>query len=356
MISEHQDEEKALNKEKPSAKNENIYDQYEMIYLMHLNEISSLEKVIKFTQIVWILFLLTFFVILIFQVQQDIKFSYFYLLATALLSVVSATIFGNAYLKIKDIFDKAQKIINNEKVENCSLGTFLSYGCLNLSSAGIIVYLILICLRLEGIFISTSVLWNIIAIPLYITVGMVIFYFIFILPAFIANKFYWAICVISTYVISGLAFIVLYNLKLDHMLNDTHNTQIFIPIYIALAVHLIYALCTGIYDQCETKEKGESQCFFDQSIILVKNFLGLTLMLIACILCARKLDKYPNTEGMEAFLPVLIFTIGYFFIIIDRFISLVNCNNQENQDEDTFQILNTNHKEEITPLSIKNLS
>ena len=145
------------------------------------DKINSISLLINVSEIIGYISFLGFLLILTIRLSENFNFSWLILLIPSLICLISFTFEMNMYLKLKDIF---AEVVMTEEGTSSSLGSFLSYLCLNFGSLCLIVYTILLFLKLDG-FIKNL---NEIAIPMYMLKGIIIFYYIFIFPAFIKNK------------------------------------------------------------------------------------------------------------------------------------------------------------------------
>ena len=207
------------------------------IYEKNMEKINTIQKVIKIAQLTGIFSFLIFLIIIAIRVNSiSFAFSWFYMLIPTIICLLSFTIVINMFLKLKDIFDEAEKFRDED--ESSQIGSIVSYFCLNVNSLNILVYLILFSLKLENIIDAQ---FNVISVPLYVFLGVSLFYSIFILPAFTQNKLYSEIIMIFVYIISSFTFLILLNFKLDLNLNGQF-LNIFIPVFFSLGLHLIYLI------------------------------------------------------------------------------------------------------------------
>jgi hypothetical protein len=304
--------EKIADLEKNNAGNDSNseLEEYMKIYESELERINRISNVIRFSQLVGIFAFLSFLVLLTIRVSKNFEFSIFYLLIPAIVTLVSFTIMLNMYLKLKDIFDEKEK--KDDEDNNSQIGSILTYFTLNTVALSVFIYLLLICLRVENIIES---LWNVVSIPFYVTLGIGIFYWIFLLPAFIQNKLYAEIITIFTYLICSFAFLILLNLKLDKNFTGAYF-NVFIPLLFAFGLNLISCLVNFFVNKLKFLPKLPEIIFF-------------VLTLIALILVPMRLDA--NKNYYDYWLPGLFFTTGYCFIIFEKTISLIT--EEEDNDE-----------------------
>ena len=161
-----------LNKCKEISKDDHELDEYlTKLYEKNMERIVNLSKIIQISQVIGIFSFLIFLILLAFRSSQTSNFSVFYLLFPSTVCLISFTVLLNMYLKLKEIFDEAEK--DREEDNSSQIGSILTYFSLNTCAISILAYLILICLRIEG-FINSQ--WNVITIPLYLATGIAVFY------------------------------------------------------------------------------------------------------------------------------------------------------------------------------------
>ena len=167
------------------------------------DKITFITNTINITEIIGYFSFLAFLLMLTIRLSPNITFSWLILLAPSIACLVSFTILLNMYLKLKDIFDESENF-NEEK--NSSIGSILTYFCLNTASICIIIFLVLISLKLQGII---ALKLNEISIPLYLLSGIALFYYIFIFPAFVKNKLIFPLVMLGVYLVTSFIFMVL---------------------------------------------------------------------------------------------------------------------------------------------------
>ncbi len=222
---------------------ENEYINYDRnIFNSYLNKIQNCEEKIKLFQILGYVLIIIFFALLMikFSLKNEKELKYFYLLLPSILVILTFSFSFNYFLKLKQLIEKdeADILSHNTKID-CSMGNFLSYLCLNLVCLSICVYLLLLSLKLEKAIPDLGL--SMVNIPIYISLGIIFFYFIFILPAFIMNKFYWEIILIASYLINSILFSILLSMKIDHQ-TKLKFAEVFIPLLLALGIQFIYTI------------------------------------------------------------------------------------------------------------------
>lgn len=278
------------------------------IYVSNMTRINLFSSVIKLSQISGIISFLIFLGLLTFKVNPDSSIPTFFLLIPALVTLVSYTIVLNMYLKLKDIIDEVEAMKTED--DGVQIGSIISYSCLNLAALSVFVYLILLTLKVDNDILAS---WNVIAVPAYIFYGVVVFYIIFITPAFIENKFYSEVSLLYSYVICSLVFFLLMCLKLDRELTATYPT-LFIPLFFTLGLHLVHAFIDLL-----SNFKSEFYSKILMPILIMLIFLATILVSLK----AEKITHYPN------FVPVLMWLISFVALVSPKFWSLIS----EKEDE-----------------------
>ena len=270
------------------------------IFTEYLHKIQNCEEKLKIFQILGYIFIIIFFVLLVikFSVKNEKELKYFYLLIPTILATLLFSLSFNYFLKLKQLIEKEEEdILAGNLNADCSMGNFLSYLCLNFICLAICIFFILISCKLENQipFVGLSM----VNIPLYISLGIIFFYFIFILPAFILNRYFWGIILISSYLINATIFLILFSMKIDHQTNLTF-TKIFIPVLIALIVQLIYSLY---------------QLFAGENSLVMKvlDFCSISFFLGSVIYLTVILDLNDNTQKHK--ISILFLTSAVLFSI-----------------------------------------
>lgn len=202
-------------------------------YETNLEKINDLSKIIQiceiiaYTSFIWLLILITI------KVYPVVNMSWFIVLVPAIILLSSLTYQLNMYLKLKDIFDEAEM-----RERGLNIGSILSYFCLNISAFCLFAYLILFTCRIENMI---SFQWNLVTVPVYCVFGVSLFYFVFILPAFLQNNLCLEISLVFLYIISAFLFIMGLSLKLDNVTVIPYLV-IFSPMLCALSLHVCYSV------------------------------------------------------------------------------------------------------------------
>ena len=271
-------------------------------------KITEITNVISVTEYIGYFTFLIFLLMLTIKLSSNFEFNWMFLLLPAFICLISFSLLLNMYLNLKDIFDEAENIGNEEK--NTSLGSLLSYLCLNTGCICVGLYLFLITLKMQGYVLLKL---NEIAIPLYILSGIAMFYYIFIFPAFIKNKFYFDISVIGLYILGSFTFLVTINSKIDTVSKNPF-VNLFLFFLIPIVFHMIYYLYLLITNP-ETILNNLSMLV---SIILI--FSGLLMF-------GLKLD---NSITVENWVPMILIIISYFILISEKVFKIFEKSNPEN--------------------------
>ena len=206
-------------------------------------KLSFYEDSILYAKVMSIFALLSFLILLTLNICFSQKFSWLYLMVPGLLTIILWTIVANLYLRVEEIIDSLDK-----KDANVNIGTLISYFCVNIVSIALIAYLILFCLRMNNLI---NAHFSLIAIPLYILIGVGCFYFVFILPALIHQGMYFELLVIISYIVNFFLFLIMVNHKVDTPTSTLQFSTILTPFWIALGIHFLF-----IVFNCIIKEEN----------------------------------------------------------------------------------------------------
>jgi len=207
-----------------------------------LDNIQNCEDKIKLFYTLAYLILILFFTLLQikFSVKNGEELRYYYFLLPAFSFTLAFSFSLNYFLKLKQLIEeKEEDELSNKNNRNYSMGNFLSYICLNFISFAICIFFVLLVLKLDNFLKDLSL--SIVNIPLYISLGIVFFFFLFIFPAFLANKFYWGIILFTSYLVNIVVFLILLSIRIDQQTNLKYS-KIFIPIYLAIIIQIIYSI------------------------------------------------------------------------------------------------------------------
>jgi hypothetical protein len=280
--------------------NYNDYDQYEKIYLQHMEEIQTLEKRQMVSKVGFLIGLVIFFIMLAIKVQLEKSFSYLYLLIPAYLTLVSMTVLANSYLLLKEVFDNAHRMVREERSEGCSLGTILSLICLNMCAICVLLYITLLAIKIDNPEILPNVTFNLISIPVYLSMGFCVFFFIFILPALLFHGYYFSILVICGYIVASFITFLMLNLKLDKSLLGNTFVNILTPMLVAYCLHLLYLITKFAFEK-EENDRG--------FVINLIKFFGMAGLFASTVLIALKAD---GRSTLPNWVPVILLGISFY--------------------------------------------
>jgi hypothetical protein len=281
-----------------------LMNQLDNFIEINQDKIEKLTKYMDISQYIAYFSFITFLTIVTFK--ASFEFSWFFLFGPALLTVICLTTYLNLFLKLKDLYDEFEK-----KENNVNIGSVLSYFSLNTGGICLSIYLILATLKANSII---GLDWNIIAVPLYVLLGIAFFYLIFITPAFISNSYYFDIILIYTYMIASFIFLTFINMKLDKEI-DSSYIHLFIPYIFALFMHISYSV-VGLVRNKELNSMKEKVVYL----------VCVSLLLLASILSPLKLDK---TIGVPGWVCVVLCLFAFILSIYDRIVKLF-----KNEDEE----------------------
>jgi len=289
---------------------QNFIQHFEKIYFSNYKKISSLETSIRYLQIISIfaglIFLIFFATVLV--IDKHVLYTYVYSSIPFIIGIISLTLAINFFLSLTVIYN-----------EGTSLASWMSYFSVNLAAINFIVFIILFTLKIEGLI---SFQWKLITIPLYVIIGIGLFYFIFMMPAFIDKESYWDIALLSNLILNTLVFMILLNSRLDNS-DRLDYSMIFIPIWIIFTVNFVYLIYSFINVKNVDEKGGENpnrslECF-NTSI----NFMVNVLLMIASILIALNLDKIYLTPYIVSYCLIIL---GYALFFTERLLSQFNVN------------------------------
>lgn len=284
----------------------------------HHNKIATITNTINISEFTGYISFLVFLVILSIRLSPKISFNWLILLAPAATCIISFTILLNAYLKLKDLFDESDNFEeeeHNTKNNNGSLGSILSYCCLNTASLSILVYLVMLTLKLQGIL--NIINFNDMAIPIYILYGIAVFYYIFIFPAFIKNKMIFLLFMFGLYIIASFIFFILLNMKLDKSIQGGYYSLVFFSMLLAIGLHMIcfcYLIAINIYEKKNILNH-------------ISITIALLLLLVVLLLTGLSLD---NVIKIDNWIPSVIAIFAYMILVSDKLYSFFDKNGNPN--------------------------
>jgi hypothetical protein len=269
-------------------------------------KINTISTLINTSEIIGFIFLFVFLLLLTIRLSVNFNFSWLFLLIPVLITTISFTFQMNLYLKLKDIFTEG---FQAEEKKTNSLGSNLSYFCVNAGSLCLIIYFILFSLKLDNI---TKMNLNEVSIPFYILMGILIFYYIFIFPAFLKNKMLLELFIIGLYLISFFLFIFLINLKID----SQSSVQ-----YFYLAFSLLFVMVLNIAYYIYSIISNRNDIIND-----VTNLVSILLLFNSIIITCLKLDK---VIFLENWIPLTLMIFSYLIFISDKIFMLFESKNME---------------------------
>lgn len=270
----------------------------EIIYYKTLeNKINLYEDLIKYGKILSILSILIFFAIVTLNFSFSFNLSWLLLLIPGLIAILAVTSVINLYLRVEEIIDSLEK-------KDINIGTIISYFCVNLVSISLIAYLILLCLKINKVI---NCHFSLISIPLYLLLGVSFFYLVFIFPALIQSQMYIEIIVILSYIFNFFLFLIMMNFRFDSLKATLEYKIIFIPVWIALSIHLILISYSTIIKEESVLKHLFFYCFISTS-------------LAATICISFKFDSKKNIPEWIIFFMSLI---GLISCILEFFIHYI---------------------------------
>lgn len=206
----------------------------------------------------------------------------------------------NYFIKLKNLLEEVEeKIIYQNDFPNFSFGNFLAYLSANLTTLLIIVFMVLLAIKLETD--SPMLYMHLVNIPMFILLGIMTFYSIFVMPALISNKFYWGIVLIFSYIFNTVIFFILATLKFDYDFKIS-NLQWFVPVFTAIFIQTIYSLTELM--------KGISH-FVQKVFFAFSNFLFMTAAIYTSVILDYR--EYRNKGTC-----ILLYTTAYLILIIEK--------------------------------------
>ncbi len=268
---------------------------FEKIYFTNYKRINSLESGIKYLQIIAIfsglLFLIS--ITLVLSLRKHIPYAWVFSSIPLIIGIISVCLAINFFLNLTIIYN-----------EGTSLASWMSLISINLASANFIIFLLCFSLKLEGVINPP---WKLVTIPLYIIVGIALFYFIFMMPAFIDRESFWDIAIISGMIVNTFIFLILLNSRLENSYKLEY-LEIFIPIWITLLIFYVYLIYFLIKDSNE---------FINNILNLIVN----VIVTLATILIATNLDKVIITPY---WISLTLLILAYQIFLTERLLAQFN--------------------------------
>ena len=285
-------------------------------------KINTISALITGAEIIGYSFFFVFLILLTIRLSENFNFSWLFLLIPSLITIISFTFEMNLYLKIKDLFTEGSQI---EEKNSSSLGSILSYFSLNTGSLCLIIYLILFVLKLDKI---TQMSFNVVSIPFYMLIGILLFYYIFIFPAFLKNKMLLELFIIGLYLFSLFLFIMLINIKIDTQ-SDVQFCYLALSLLSVIVLNIIYFIYSIISNRNEI-------------INDITNLSTILLIFISIILTCLKLDK---VIFLENWIPLTLLIFSYLIFVSDKIFMLFESKNIEDAAASSNENYEKEHRE-----------
>jgi hypothetical protein len=298
-----------MNKtEEPQDTNKDLDSLFDYIIELQSDRLNKITNIKNIALYIGHFAILGFLLLLTFRVS--FTFSWFYLLPLALGSILAYTTFLNMYLKLQDILHEELAKLKNED-SSINIGSILSYFSLNVSSLCFCLYVLLTCLKLKGV-ITTE--WNVMAIPIFISCGICLFFLIFILPAFLTNKLYIELVTIFIYFLATFMFLIFINLKLDTEIGSTYK-QVFLPLILAFSLHLGFCFIVLV----TSKEGLRLKAIYT---------LAIAILLTVAVITPLSLDK---EIMMPAFVATLLVLSAVLLLVYEDLSALFSPNSEDDE-------------------------
>lgn len=295
-----------------TIKESDITKNQKNLFSFYLSQIQACEQKLKTFQVTGYILIMFFFILLIikYSIPDETKLKYYFLLIPSILAIISFTISLNYFLRLKQLIEKdEEEILQNNLDTDNSIGNFLSYLSLNFICMATCSFLMLLSLKLENNLNGVGL--NLINIPMYISLGILGFYYVFILPAFILNRYIWAIILLAVYLVNSLVFLILISMKIDYN-SETTYFKIFIPLLLCLIIQLVYSINDLI--------SGENLLIFR-----ILNTISFILLIGSFIYLIIILDSRMNDHKVKftillslSFIPLFVDKIGSLFFSNDE--------------------------------------
>ena len=180
----------------------------------NIEKIEFYSQIIKICEFISLFSFLLFLILLCIKLSPNGNFNWVCLNIPGIISLLGIILILNSFFIIKELIDKSENP-NNTFIEK---GSFISLIALNLIGICLIIFLFLVTLRLNE-YISNKKDLNIVFIPFYISLIILILFGIFISPAFIDNSLYFEIVLFFLYLLSSFIFSGLLCNKVNKKIN-----------------------------------------------------------------------------------------------------------------------------------------
>jgi len=268
-----------------------------LIYSQHKSKLEYIWNTTDICNIITLIGIIVFLFVFMLKLALMNSFSWFYLLLPALLTIIPYTISVNLLVRSIDIIS-----------EQCS---WFKYIIVNLTTLSTVTYLVLFCFKMEKLIITT---WLLLSLPLFMTIIVASLFLIFLIPDYIANKYYFETTLILIYIIAIFIFTYLINYKIDNLGNKTAAQftyiNIFIVLFLATGLHFVYSLFIIF------------SCYREKLLKRLFNFMGVLFLIISLILIVLILEKSINLNSYVPVLILLLSIISFAIFIMFKFFSL----------------------------------
>ena len=264
------------------------------IYNENINKINTLTNLLQIVEYSAVLSFLFFLILLAIKLSPHGNFSFAFLLIPSIITICSVAIALNAILSLKNIIDITEK-------KESRASTAFSYLLLNITAFSFIIFDILLMLYLQNAISSKL---NIIFIPLYIALILILSYAIFIAPAFFYGGLYMEIFTLFIYIISSILFATLLGIKSE---KEIKFVYIFIPYYFAVGLHICFIAAKAAM---RPKEETRSR---------ILNGIALILVLISGMLIQVKKDNI--IENKAHYIEVILYIVSFITLSTDMIIN-----------------------------------
>ena len=298
-------------------------DSLNKIIEKNIEKIEFYSEIIKISEYISLLSFFIFLILLCIKLSPKGNFNWLYLNIPTIITLLGIILILNSFFIIKNLIDKSENP-NNTNIEK---GNFISIISLNFIGICLIVFLFLVTLRLNE-YISNKKDLNIVFIPFYISLIILILFGIFISPAFINNGLYFEIVLFFLYLLSGFLFSGLLCKKVNNKNQLNNNNKLkyfhcFIPLYFCIGGHIFYFILNMIFD----KMKNIGYNFYSNLI----SISGLILIFISFLITQLKEDNIINNKNH--FIQIIFLIISFILFSFDFIINqIINDDNEQRQE------------------------
>ena len=289
----------------------------------NIEKIELYSQIMKISELISLFSFFLFLILLCIKLSPNGNFNWLYLNIPGIISLVGIIVILNSFFIIKELIDKSENP-NNTSIEK---GSFICLIALNLIGICLIIFLFLITLRLNN-YINNKKDLNIVFIPFYISLIILILFGIFISPAFIGNGLYFEIVLFFLYLLSAFIFSGLLCNKVNNKNQLNNNNKVkyfhcFIPLYFCIGAHIFYFIFNVIID----KMKNISYNIFSNLI----SIFGLILIFISFLITQLKEDNVINNKNH--FIQLLLLIVSFILFSFDFIINqIINDDNEQRQE------------------------